>query len=417
MNEPVSGDGTSAATPLWAALMAQIDTIFDDQGLPDLGYANDLLYTAAAIAPAAFNDITFGNNVASYYRSSSGAFVDSTGATVNLTGYGYDAKPGYDLTTGLGSPNGMLLARALTWIAHSQLSFGDEPDVLDLDPDGWESGTDQSLLLQTTSASAVTVSVVEDSGTSGFSSSASGAYAWTSRLAQQSLQADFDPNLVRLFDTYAQGTVSQSTLDAGESFSISINGGQGQTPQATLTNSFGFADFVTSNGTVRVARAVAVAETAGGADDQVAVVNLRQNGVDNLALTFYRVDDLSGSIDGLAPGDSGYAAAAQARAYQLTTGGTSITSPGYGNYAQAALADVDAGDLIAMTLTNNISGDTFWAFAQANESVGGRHVGHLWNYGVNTWGWEDMSGGGDFDYNDLIVGLDFTSASGNGWLA
>lgn len=49
--------------------------------------------------------------------------------------------------------------------------------------------------------------------------------------------------------------------------------------------------------------------------------------------------------------------------------------------------------------------------------MSGQHVGHLWNYGVNTWGWEDMNGGGDFDYNDLIVGLDFTSASGNGWLA
>jgi hypothetical protein len=418
MDEASSGEGTSAAAPLWAALMAQIDAIFDDQGLPNLGYANDLLYTAAAIAPAAFNDITFGNNVASYYRSSSGAFVDSTGATVNLTGYGYDAEPGYDLTSGLGSPNGTLLARALTWIAHSQLSFADQPDLFDLAGNGgWESGADQSLLLQATSASAVNVVVHEGSGTSGFSSSASGLYAWTSRLAQQSLQADFDPNLVRLFDMYAQGTVSQSTPGAGESFAVSINGSEAQTPQATLTNSFGFADFVTSAGAVRVARPVAVAETAGGADDQVAVVRLRQNGVDDLTLTFYRVDDLSGSIDGLAPGASGYAAAAETRSYQLTTGGTAIDSPGYGNFTQSALANVDAGDLIAMTLTNNASGDTFWAFAQANETVGGRHVGHIWNYGINTWGWEDISGGGDLDYNDLIVGLDFTSASGQGWLA
>ena len=46
----------------------------------------------------------------------------------------------------------------------------------------------------------------------------------------------------------------------------------------------------------------------------------------------------------------------------------------------------------------------------------GQPVGHLWNYGLNTWGWEDTYGGGDHDYNDLIVQLDFTSAHGHGWL-
>jgi len=48
--------------------------------------------------------------------------------------------------------------------------------------------------------------------------------------------------------------------------------------------------------------------------------------------------------------------------------------------------------------------------------VAGHHVGHLWNYGFNTWGWEDTRGGGDRDFNDLIVQLDFTSSSGHGWL-
>jgi hypothetical protein len=58
----------------------------------------------------------------------------------------------------------------------------------------------------------------------------------------------------------------------------------------------------------------------------------------------------------------------------------------------------------------------FWAFAQANEMVAGQTVGHLWNYGLNTWGWEDTFGGGDHDFNDLVVQLDFTSAHGHGWL-
>ena len=53
---------------------------------------------------------------------------------------------------------------------------------------------------------------------------------------------------------------------------------------------------------------------------------------------------------------------------------------------------------------------------RANETVNGQHVGHLWNYGLNTWGWEDTFGGGDHDYNDMVVQLDFTSASGHGFL-
>jgi hypothetical protein len=100
----------------------------------------------------------------------------------------------------------------------------------------------------------------------------------------------------------------------------------------------------------------------------------------------------------------------------LAQGGTSLGGPGYGNYEQTGLLGVDAGDFIAMKLTNQTTGAFYWAFGHANETVGGQSVGHLWNYGLNTWGWEDMYGGGDRDFNDLIVQLDFTSASGSGWL-
>ena len=59
-------DGTSAATPLWASLASQINAIFADQGLTNLGYMNDLLYIAAVIAPASFSDITIGNSTSSF---------------------------------------------------------------------------------------------------------------------------------------------------------------------------------------------------------------------------------------------------------------------------------------------------------------------------------------------------------------
>ncbi len=112
----------------------------------------------------------------------------------------------------------------------------------------------------------------------------------------------------------------------GDAFAVSVDGVDAGTPQVTMTSPFGFVDFASDGGGVRVARPVAVAETAGGANDQQAVVRVRQNGEDSLSLTFYRVDDFNGAINGLQPGEAGYAAAAQGRAYQVVSGSTTGTS-------------------------------------------------------------------------------------------
>ena len=410
-------DGTSAATPLWASLAAQIDAVFNDQGLPNLGYANDLLYTAAAIAPASFNDIELGNNTSSYLY---GGNINSGGTFISLTGLGYNAGPGYDLTTGLGSPNGVILTRTLLAIAHAQTSFADDPPVLESDgTGGWTTGATQSLLVQTISGVEATVTVKDGGRDFSTTSEATSHFAWTSQLAQQSLQADFDAALVRLFDRHSQGGLMPLLTADGNAFAVEIGGNATTTPQAALTSDFGFVDFtdLSGGGTVHVARDVAVAQTAGGQDDQVAVVRLRQNGEDRLSLTLFRVDDLTGTIGSLHPGDAGYAAAAATRAYRTTDGDSAIAGPGYGSFKQVLIEHVDAGDLIAMKLTNQSTGHVFWSFANANEvSKDGSHVGHLWNYGLNTWGFEDRLGGGDRDFNDMVIGLDFSSTAGHGWL-
>jgi hypothetical protein len=420
-----TGDGgTSASAPLWASLAVQIAAIFHDQGLPSLGYMTDLLYIAAAIVPGSFNDVTIGNNVSSFLTGDGlGPYLTPSGgggapsSPVDPTGYGYYAGPGYDLTSGLGSPNGTLLARTLSAIGHGQMYFSTSPAVLDSDGhNGWSSGAHQSVLLQTAAGSGVAIDFDAAGDTSSFFSPASAPFAWTARFAEQALQPSFDSNLVRLFDQYAQGALGEATLNQGAGVSASINGMAANGSSTQLTGAFGFADFQTTSGDLRVARPVAIAETAGGQDDQTAVVRMRQGGADSLAASFYKVDDLVGSIGALHPGDPGYAAAAQARAYQMATGGTSFAGPGYGNYGQTMLEHVNAGDVVALQLTNVTHGETYWGFAQANEMAGGQHVGHLWNYGLNTWGWEDTRGGGDHDYNDLVVQLDFTSSSGHGWL-
>jgi kumamolisin len=77
--------GTSAAAPLWAALIARLN-----QGLnTKLGFVNPLLYKAQ-LAAGAFRDITKGNNG------------------------DYKAGPGWDPCTGLGVPNGDDLLKALS---------------------------------------------------------------------------------------------------------------------------------------------------------------------------------------------------------------------------------------------------------------------------------------------------------------
>ena len=90
--------GTSAAAPLWAAFAALADASSACAGTA-IGFANPLLYRAAATHYAAdFADITSGTN-------------DFT--PDGYTGGLYNAATGYDMATGLGTPNGATLAQAL----------------------------------------------------------------------------------------------------------------------------------------------------------------------------------------------------------------------------------------------------------------------------------------------------------------
>lgn len=88
--------GTSAAAPLWAAFAGLANASSRCGGSP-IGFANPALYEAAASGYASdFDDVTVGDN-------------DILSANNGL----YPAGPGYDMASGLGSPNGSALATAL----------------------------------------------------------------------------------------------------------------------------------------------------------------------------------------------------------------------------------------------------------------------------------------------------------------
>ncbi|MBW6402017.1 hypothetical protein KPL78_29495 [Roseomonas sp. HJA6] len=436
-SEPLTApeSGTSAAAPLWAALTAQLDVIFQDQGLPELGYYNDLLYIAAAIAPGSFNDVTIGHNTASffyYHEDSEGApngnpdyafIAKSSGgeAYIFATGLGYPAIEGYDLTTGLGTPNGLLLARALTAIAHAQMGNQVQPDVVSgLNATTAASGADQALLVQVAGPLGRYQVTLGDQVVAG-STDGEGLVSGDA-VVQKMLQSDFDATLVQLLDGASHVASSTVAVTEGDAIGASMGDTALGLYQAGLTAGFGFVSFGGDDAGVTVARPVAIAETPGDANGQDVVVRMRQSGAPDSTLMIYRVDDLSGTVDGQRPGDAGYAAAAEAAAYTLKGGGTVIAGPGFGNYAEAVLTEVDDGDILAMRFSATFEGvtATYWAFAEANETVpDGGHATHIWNYGLNTWGWEDTTAvnGSDFDYNDLIVQFDFTSLTGHDLIA
>jgi kumamolisin len=84
------GGGTSQSAPLWAGLAAVMNQYLIANGGSAIGDLNPLLYQVAAGAPLpAFRDVTLGGNA-----------VDSAG-------------PGYDLVTGLGTPDVDNLVRNL----------------------------------------------------------------------------------------------------------------------------------------------------------------------------------------------------------------------------------------------------------------------------------------------------------------
>ena len=83
--QPMAKDGTSAATPLWAGLIAIANA---ERGNP-IGLINPSLYAN----PALCRVVTQGNN--------------------RINGTGYDAGPGWSACTGLGVPKGQQIVSAL----------------------------------------------------------------------------------------------------------------------------------------------------------------------------------------------------------------------------------------------------------------------------------------------------------------
>jgi|SRR5215472_579238 len=91
--QPMQEGGTSAVAPLWAALIATINQKLKGR----VGFVNPQLYSLPTTS-GAFHDISVGNNRVSFQQ---------------FKNVGYDAGPGWDAASGLGSPDGTALSGVL----------------------------------------------------------------------------------------------------------------------------------------------------------------------------------------------------------------------------------------------------------------------------------------------------------------
>jgi hypothetical protein len=144
------------------------------------------------------------------------------------------------------------------------------------------------------------------------------------------------------------------------------------------------------------------------------VVN-REAAFDNF-VGFYRVVDVNGGIDtdgngivDVLPGEAGYAQAAiQQRVQNLDLTCANQSTATFTAQLEGGL--IYAPFLIAngrpnALLDGNSSNDpaVYFSFSGANADG----VDHIRLLGDNTFGFEDLSGGGDRDYNDVIVKVSF----------
>jgi hypothetical protein len=124
--QPIVADGTSASSPLWAGLIAVLNS---NLGY-NLGFINPQLYAAVTLGFNPINPLWPDPNYPQL------ASAPSNNAYYSVPGY--PAREGWDACTGLGSPNGMALLHQFQSLSNAEvyvLGGYQSPSILITDPD------------------------------------------------------------------------------------------------------------------------------------------------------------------------------------------------------------------------------------------------------------------------------------------
>jgi subtilase family serine protease len=235
--------GTSAPTPAFAGIV----TLINQKLGSAQGNINPQLYTQATNAPWAFHDITSGNNIVACQAG-------STGCPSSLQ-YGYSAGVGYDLVTGLGSPDVGTLINAITGVADFSVSPSSTAVTLSAN-----SSTSLTLNLLGTSGSNITfacsaVSPLSATTCSAPSVTTNGGTAVTSTLSINSTGTTSQSGTINV--TASNGSISHLVPVAltingtNPDFSIaSANGTETVTAGGTTTDTIGVTSLQGFSGSV-----------------------------------------------------------------------------------------------------------------------------------------------------------------------
>ncbi|MFP4254931.1 MAG: DUF4114 domain-containing protein, partial [Halothece sp.] len=146
------------------------------------------------------------------------------------------------------------------------------------------------------------------------------------------------------------------------------------------------------------------------------------------ALGFYAVEDASGTVNGVDPGDDGYLDEVLGAALQDDEGNDVILQRN--TTAEDFSVEVSGGQIIVPFLLPDVGDiDEFPDAAGGGDSFFGVEIGgsagevftpyaaanpegadHFRLLGDNIFGVEDLVGGGDQDFNDFVFGAEFTVA-------
>ncbi|AOY81572.1 Ig-like domain-containing protein [Moorena producens JHB] len=123
----------------------------------------------------------------------------------------------------------------------------------------------------------------------------------------------------------------------------------------------------------------------------------------NNTIGWYRIDDESGTVNGISVGDAGYAEAALSNRVDLSAGvsGGVILAP-------FLISDGTVEEFLNPSNVDQEDSElnAYFAFLGGNPDG----VDHLRLVGDNTFAWEDQFGGGDQDYNDVVVQVSLSVA-------
>jgi VCBS repeat-containing protein len=136
----------------------------------------------------------------------------------------------------------------------------------------------------------------------------------------------------------------------------------------------------------------------------------------NNEVYFYSVDDITGKVDGTTPNTNTYLQAALNNIVKDAVTGEVVKFSTANQGVETGVAQIETGSIIAplIIINGNLSQltdsnssnnpEVYFPYLGANTDG----VDHIRLLADNTFGFEDLPNGGDVDYNDLIVKVNFT---------